>query len=64
MLYQVLVALTWFGMGLGALGDFNKSLVKKLKGEDHLVTGGNFSLFRHPNYTGEMIGVPLVKMPI
>lgn len=56
MLYKVLVGLTWFGFGLGALGDFNKSLIKKLKGEDHLVTGGIFSVFRHPNYTGEMIG--------
>ena len=56
MLYKFFVSLTWFGFVLGALGDLNKSLVKKIKGEDHLVTGGIFRLFRHPNYTGEMIG--------
>mmetsp|Transcript_22082 Transcript_22082/g.25126 ORF Transcript_22082/g.25126 Transcript_22082/m.25126 type:complete len:367 (+) Transcript_22082:71-1171(+) len=55
-LYQALVYLTWFGFGLGAIGDLTKSLVKGKKGPDHLVTGGVYKFFRHPNYTGEMIG--------
>ena len=55
-LYKVLVYGTWFGFGLGAIGDINKSLIKKIKGEDHLVTGGIYRFFRHPNYTGEIIG--------
>jgi len=54
--YKVLVGLTWFGFGLGAIGDFTKSFVKSRRGPDHLVTGGVFGLFRHPNYTGEVIG--------
>jgi protein-S-isoprenylcysteine O-methyltransferase Ste14 len=56
LLYKFLVCCTWFGFGLGAIGDFNKSLIKGMKGADHLVTGGVFRFFRHPNYTGEMIG--------
>lgn len=56
LLYKVLVCGTWFGFGLGAIGDFNKSIIKALKGEDHLVTSGVYRLFRHPNYTGEVIG--------
>ena len=56
LLYKVLVCSTWFGFGLGAIGDFNKSLIKGIKGSDHLVTGGVYRFFRHPNYTGEMIG--------
>jgi protein-S-isoprenylcysteine O-methyltransferase Ste14 len=55
-LYKLLVCFSWFGFGLGALGDFNKSLIKAKKGEDHLVTGGIYRFFRHPNYTGEVIG--------
>ncbi len=54
--YKSLVGMTWFGFILGALGDFTKSFAKARKGPDHLVTGGVFSLFRHPNYTGEMVG--------
>lgn len=54
--YKGLVGLTWFGYMLGAVGDVTKSAVKGKKGPDHLVTGGVFSLFRHPNYTGEIIG--------
>lgn len=53
---KTLVSLTWGGFIFAALGDFNKSLVKARKGEDHLVTGGLFSFCRHPNYTGEIIG--------
>ena len=29
---------------------------KGRKGADHLVTGGIFSVLRHPNYTGEILG--------
>ena len=56
LLYEILVCGTWFGFGLGAIGDFNKSIMKALKGEDHLVTNGVYRFFRHPNYTGEVIG--------
>jgi steroid 5-alpha reductase family enzyme len=52
---QGLVALTWVGFLLAALGDVNKSIVKAIKGENHLVTGGIFALCRHPNYSGEML---------
>jgi steroid 5-alpha reductase family enzyme len=54
--YKVLVGLTWFGFSLGAIGDYTKSIVKSKKGPDHLVTGGVYRYFRHPNYTGEIIG--------
>lgn len=55
---SMLVALcvTWFGFGIAALGDLTKSIVKGNKGDDHLVTGGVYRFFRHPNYTGEVIG--------
>lgn len=56
LLFKGLVASTWFGFLVAALGDFTKSFVKGRKGEDHLVTGGIFGFLRHPNYTGEMIG--------
>jgi steroid 5-alpha reductase family enzyme len=49
-------SMAWFGFLLGAIGDMAKSLSKAKNGEDHLVTGGVFSIFRHPNYTGEAIG--------
>ena len=48
--------LTLSGYLLGAFGDMNKSIGKMLKGEDTLITGGIFRFFRHPNYTGEVIG--------
>jgi steroid 5-alpha reductase family enzyme len=53
---RVLVGLTLSGFLLGAIGDLNKSLGKMMKGEDALITGGVFRFFRHPNYTGEVIG--------
>jgi len=56
LLYKILVGCTWFGFTLGAIGDFTKTLVKSRKGPEHLVTGGVFRIFRHPNYTGEVIG--------
>jgi len=51
---SVIVALS--GFLLGAFGDLNKTIGKLLKGEDTLITGGIFRYFRHPNYTGEVIG--------
>ena len=56
MIFKGLVAMTWLGFLVAALGDFTKSFIKARKGEDHLVTGGIFRFLRHPNYTGEMIG--------
>lgn len=53
---RVLVGLTFSGFLLGAIGDMNKSFSKLLRGEDALITGGVFRFFRHPNYTGEVIG--------
>ncbi|KAL7544895.1 hypothetical protein ACHAWF_008263 [Thalassiosira exigua] len=50
------VVMALFGFLLGALGDLNKTIGKALKGEDALITGGIFRFFRHPNYTGEVIG--------
>lgn len=47
---------TWFGFILGAVGDLTKSVVKASKGDDHLVTSGVYRFFRHPNYTGEVMG--------
>ncbi len=42
------------GLGLQISGDFQKSLVKR-NNPDKLVTGGFYSIFRHPNYMGELI---------
>ncbi|KAL9190223.1 hypothetical protein ACHAXT_007434 [Thalassiosira profunda] len=50
------VAVALLGFLLGALGDLNKTLGKAIQGEDALITGGIFRFFRHPNYTGEVIG--------
>lgn len=55
-LMKALVALEWFGFGMAALADLTKSFVKQTKGENTLVTSGIFSILRHPNYTGEIIG--------
>lgn len=51
-----LVACTWIGFVLAALGDAQKSVVKARKGDDALVTGGVFYFLRHPNFTGETLG--------
>ena len=47
---------TWVGFVVAAVGDIHKSIAKARKGDDALVTGGVFSILRHPNYTGEVIG--------
>ena len=52
-----LVGLQWFGFAMAALGDFTKTHVKSNQKDDNfLVTSGIYSIVRHPNYTGEMIG--------
>ena len=50
------VVITLLGFLLGAYGDLNKTIGKAMRGEDALITGGIFRFFRHPNYTGEVIG--------
>lgn len=55
-LARLAVAGTWWGFVLAAVGDVTKSWVKAREGEEQLVTGGVFRWFRHPNYTGEVIG--------
>jgi len=50
------VAMALGGFLLGAFGDMNKTFGKAIQGEDALITGGIFRFFRHPNYTGEVIG--------
>lgn len=52
---EELVACTWIGFILAALGDLQKSIVKATNGEDTLVTGGVFRFLRHPNFTGETL---------
>uniref|UniRef100_A0A7S2N270 Steroid 5-alpha reductase C-terminal domain-containing protein n=1 Tax=Helicotheca tamesis TaxID=374047 RepID=A0A7S2N270_9STRA len=44
------------GFLIEAWGDLAKSVGKARQGEDALITGGIFRFFRHPNYTGEIIG--------
>lgn len=56
IIYKMLVYTTWFGFGIGAIGDVHKSVVKAKKGQDYLVTSGIYKYLRHPNYTGEVIG--------
>jgi len=50
------VVIALLGFLLGAFGDLNKTIGKAIQGEDALITGGIFRFFRHPNYTGEVIG--------
>jgi len=52
----VSLAAAFSGFGLAAWGDGHKSAVKAVRGPDTLVTTGPFRVFRHPNYTGEIIG--------
>lgn len=55
LVYKIFVGLMCSGCFLAALGDCWKSLAKGKRGEDALVTGGPFAIFRHPNYTGEQL---------
>lgn len=56
LLVSALVGLTWFGLGVAAIGDTHKSWAKARRGEDALVSGGVYHFWRHPNYTGEIVG--------
>ncbi|KAL7564038.1 hypothetical protein ACA910_006946 [Epithemia clementina (nom. ined.)] len=57
VLLHGLVATQWLGFLVAALGDFTKTWVKQTqKNESFLVTSGIFSVLRHPNYTGEIVG--------
>ena len=54
---QMVLGLQWVGFLMAAIGDLTKTYVKQSeKDEKFLVTSGIFSLVRHPNYTGEIIG--------
>ena len=50
------VGLMYAGLGIAALGDTVKSVVKAKEGKDTLVTAFPHNLLRHPNYTGEFFG--------
>lgn len=55
--FQTLIGLQWLGFGIAALGDLTKTYVKQSEqDEKYLVTSGIFSMIRHPNYTGEILG--------
>lgn len=56
LLLRSSIVMTLLGFLLGASGDLNKTVGKAWQGEDALVSGGIFRFFRHPNYTGEVIG--------
>mmetsp|Transcript_36436 Transcript_36436/g.43872 ORF Transcript_36436/g.43872 Transcript_36436/m.43872 type:complete len:384 (+) Transcript_36436:46-1197(+) len=51
-----ILALGFGGFLLAAVGDWYKARIKLRDGADTLVTSGPFRYFRHPNYTGEIIG--------
>jgi len=51
----VAVSFMYLGWAIAAFGDLQKTFVKARDGPDALVTGGIYSLLRHPNYTGEML---------
>mmetsp|Transcript_3172 Transcript_3172/g.3594 ORF Transcript_3172/g.3594 Transcript_3172/m.3594 type:complete len:358 (-) Transcript_3172:116-1189(-) len=56
VIIKLLVCLQWFGYIVAAVGDFTKSYVKMSeKNGKFLVTSGIYSIFRHPNFTGEII---------
>mmetsp|Transcript_27294 Transcript_27294/g.31156 ORF Transcript_27294/g.31156 Transcript_27294/m.31156 type:complete len:346 (+) Transcript_27294:246-1283(+) len=50
------LAIGFTGFLLAAVGDWYKSKIKARDGPQKLVTSGPFRYFRHPNYTGEIIG--------
>ena len=56
LLSMLTLALVYTGFGLAAWGDWHKSVTKASSGPDTLVTSGPFRWFRHPNYTGEILG--------
>lgn len=52
---KTLLGISSFGLFCEIIGDTHKSISKAINGQSHLVTNGLFSIFRHPNYTGELI---------
>jgi steroid 5-alpha reductase family enzyme len=57
LVLQGLIAAQWFGFGIAAIGDATKFHVKQSqKNERYLVTSGIYAWWRHPNYSGEVIG--------
>ena len=53
---SILVKTSFACFGVAAVSDSWKYFAKYFRGRDHLVTGGPFALFRHPNYTFELLG--------
>ena len=53
---KLLVKASFASFGVAAVADAWKYVAKQLNGKDHLVTGGPFFFFRHPNYTFEVLG--------
>ena len=57
LVLTLLVVIQGLGFGVGALADFTKTWVKQRQGnESFLVTSGIFAYWRHPNYSGEILG--------
>lgn len=57
VLMKILLVIEKLAFTMAAIGDLTKSFVKrKQRNEYFLVTSGLFSILRHPNYTGEIIG--------
>jgi len=56
MLGMATLVVGFAGFLLAAVGDWYKSKIKARDGAHVLVTSGPFRYFRHPNYTGEIIG--------
>merc|ERR1712079_586522 len=54
-LFQCCLAAMYTGWALAACGDGYKSVVKAMRGDSAVVTGGPFYFLRHPNYTGEQL---------
>jgi len=55
LLFRGCMVAMYAGWVINAAGDAWKSVRKAVKGDAALVTGGPFSLLRHPNYTGEQL---------
>eukprot|EP00240_Pyramimonas_obovata_P004314 CAMPEP_0118923888 /NCGR_PEP_ID=MMETSP1169-20130426/2252_1 /TAXON_ID=36882 /ORGANISM="Pyramimonas obovata, Strain CCMP722" /LENGTH=375 /DNA_ID=CAMNT_0006864943 /DNA_START=50 /DNA_END=1177 /DNA_ORIENTATION=- len=51
--FKVCVSAAFVGLVVAAVGDLQKSMAKSAG--QGLVTGGLYSVLRHPNYTGEML---------